>query len=141
MKSDKKEFVTRTGVSFDPELLLKFDKWIEEKGFPNRSEAIRYIIREYLVKADIEKNPQIDVVGTLTYIFNHHNFDSSAKLTELQHNNKKIIISTMHAHVSHELCLETIILRGKNHDLQKFKDDILSFKGVITGDIVIASVE
>lgn len=141
MKSDKKELVTRTGVSFDSELLMKFDIWIEEKGFPNRSEAIRYIIREYLVKEDIEKNPQIEVVGTLTYIFDHHNFDSSAKLTELQHKNENLIISTMHAHVSHELCLETTILRGKYHELHKFKDDVLSFKGVLTGDIVIASIK
>ena len=141
MKPEKKGLVTRTGVSFEPELLQKFDNWIAKRGFPNRSEAIRYVIREYLAQSDINENPNLEAVGTLTYIFNHHSFDSSSKLTELQHDNEDLIISTMHAHVSHELCLETIILRGKIHDLYRFRDDILSFKGVISGDIVISPLE
>ena len=141
MKSEKKEFVIRTGVSFEPDLLEKFDGWVEKKGFPNRSEAIRYIIRDHLAKSELEAKPQLDVIGTLTFIFNHHSFDSSSKLTKLQHDYDKIIISTMHAHVTHDLCLETVILRGKNHELQKFKDDILSFKGVLAGGIVITPIE
>ena len=140
MNSDEKVPVTRTGISFDPNLLKKFDKWIEEKGIPNRSEAVRYIIREYLAKQETAKNPQIEVVGALTYIFNHHNFNSTAQLTKLQHIHEELIISTMHAHVSHELCLETIILRGKYQEVQKFKEEVLSFKGVLSGDIVISTI-
>ncbi|MHA1303867.1 MAG: nickel-responsive transcriptional regulator NikR [Candidatus Heimdallarchaeaceae archaeon] len=135
--NEQKKYVTRTGVSFEPELLERFDQWIKKKGFPNRSEAIRYIIREYISSIEIEDDPNIEIVGSLTYFFNHHNHDCSAKLTSLQHEYEDIIISTMHSHITHDLCLETIFLRGKTYQVTKFSEEILTFKGVLGGKLYI----
>ncbi|MHA1866158.1 MAG: nickel-responsive transcriptional regulator NikR [Candidatus Heimdallarchaeaceae archaeon] len=137
---EKKTYVTRTGVSFEPELLSKLDEWIKEKKFPNRSEAIRFIVREHLAKSELNVDPNVQVVGSLTYLYDHHSFNSSEKLTQIQHDNDEIIVSTMHAHITHELCLETIFLKGKARQIKDFSEDILSFKAVIGGKLYITPI-
>ncbi|MFW9922254.1 MAG: nickel-responsive transcriptional regulator NikR [Candidatus Thorarchaeota archaeon] len=132
-----KDVVTRTGISLEPTLLLEFDKWLENKGFPNRSEGIRYLIREKLDEEVLNVNPHSVVVGSLTYIFDHHGFDCSLKLIEVQHDFEELIISTTHVHITHELCLETIFLKGKQEEVKKLAENILSMKGVLKGQLYI----
>lgn len=92
----------------------------KRKKFPNRSEAIRFIVREHLAKSELNVDPNVQVVGSLTYLYDHHSFNSSEKLTQIQHDNDEIIVSTMHAHITHELCLETIFLKGKARQIKNF---------------------
>ncbi|MBN1329321.1 MAG: nickel-responsive transcriptional regulator NikR [Candidatus Heimdallarchaeota archaeon] len=136
-----KDVVTRTGISLDPSLLSEFDSWLADKKFPNRSEGIRYLIREKLDQEVLLSTPESIVVGSLTYIFDHHTFDCTLKLIEIQHNFEDLIISTMHAHITHNLCLETIFLRGQQHSVQKLSDSILALKGVLKGQLYLVPSE
>ena len=128
-----KAVVTRTGISLEPTMLKDFDKWLGEKGFPNRSEGIRYLIREKLDEEALSSEPESIVVGSLTYIFDHHECDCTLKLIEIQHDFEDLIISTMHAHITHELCLETIFLKGKQQKVKKLAESIIALKGVLKG--------
>ena len=132
-----KDVVTRTGISLEPILLSEFDEWISKKGFPNRSEGIRFLIREKLDEEELIKDPDTIVVGSLTYVFEHHGFDCTLKLIEIQHGFDNLIISTMHAHISHHLCLETIFLKGKQLEVQKLAESILALKGVLKGQLYL----
>ena len=103
--------LSRIGVSIDSDLLHRFDSFIAEKGYENRSEAFRDLIRDRLVSSVVIAANAL-VVGTVTLIYDHHTRLLPEKLTDIQHENHEIIISTLHAHLDHESCLEVVILRG-----------------------------
>lgn len=130
------EKITRFGVSIEPILLNKFDKMIRKKGYKNRSEAIRDIIRKNLINQKIE-DPNVESIGTLTMIYDHHTGNVSKKLLDLQHQHHTEILTTTHIHVTHENCLEVLILKGKTGNIQKLSDYIRSIKGIKHGELVI----
>jgi CopG family nickel-responsive transcriptional regulator len=127
-------------VSIDSELLQRFDHFIAGKGYENRSEAFRDLIRDRLVGSAVIA-PNALVVGTITLIYDHHTRLLSEKLTELQHQNHEVIISTLHAHLDHETCLEVIVLHGKSREVQTLADRLISTKGVQHGRLVMSSTE
>ncbi len=130
--------VTRFGVSLDLKLLRRFDSFIAEKGYQNRSEALRDLIRERLI-ASLVVSGNAAVVGTVTLIYNHHARLLPERLTELQHESHAIVISTLHAHLDRDNCLEVVVLRGKSKDVQKLADQLISIKGVQHGRLVMSS--
>ena len=130
----------RFGVSIDEKLLEKFDVHIQDKGYVNRSEAIRDLIRNELVSQQIE-NPNTESFGTLTIVYNHHHGDISDKLNHLQHDYFQNIVSTTHIHLDAHNCLEVLVLKGKAGVLKSLADIILSIKNVRHGKFVIASTE
>ena len=130
------EKITRFGVSMEPDLLKKFDKLIRKKGYKNRSEAIRDIIRKNLIH-EKSKDPKEEAIGTLTMIYDHHSGDLTTKLLNLQHGHHTEILSTMHIHVDHHNCLEVLVLKGKTGNIQKLSDNIKSLKGIKHGELVI----
>jgi CopG family nickel-responsive transcriptional regulator len=130
------EKITRFGVSIEPELLKKFDKVIKEKGYTNRSEAIRDIIRKNLI-TEKNKNPNMESIGTLTMIYDHHTGNLTNKLLNLQHDHNREILSTTHIHIDHHNCLEVLVLKGKIGNIQKLADNIKSLKGIKHGELVI----
>ncbi len=130
--------LSRTGVSIDPELLERFDRFIESQGYANRSEAFRDLIRDRLVSAAVHA-PNAEAIGTVTLIYDHHRRLLPEKLTDIQHEHYELIISTLHAHLDHESCLEVIVLRGKSRDVQKLADRLISTKGVQHGRLVMSS--
>jgi CopG family transcriptional regulator, nickel-responsive regulator len=132
--------LSRIGVSIDSELLRRFDAFIADKGYENRSEAFRDLIRDRLVGAVVIAANAF-VVGTVTLIYDHHARLLPEKLTDLQHEHHEIIISTVHAHLDHETCLEVVVLRGKSRDVQKLADRLISTKGVRHGRLVMSSPE
>ena len=132
--------LSRIGVSIDSELLHRFDKFIADKGYENRSEAFRDLIRDKLVGSAVV-GPNAMVVGTVTLIYDHHTRLLPEKLTDLQHENHEIIISTLHAHLDHESCLEVVVLRGKSKGVQRLADRLISTKGVQHGRLVMSSPE
>jgi CopG family nickel-responsive transcriptional regulator len=130
------EKITRFGVSIEPELLNKFDRVIKKKGYYNRSEAIRDIIRENILKVDIG-NLNLEAVGTLTMMYDHHEGMLTNKLLNLQHDHHNQILSTTHIHIDHNNCLEVLVLKGKTGNIQKLADNIKALKGIKHGELVI----
>lgn len=129
--------LARTGVSLEQELLNKFDDSIAKKGYQNRSEAIRDLIRERLVAEELDENKT--VVGTLTFIYDHHRPNLTEKLVAAQHNAGDSVLAATHVHLDHHNCLEVIIMKGRGGDLRNLANGILSLRGVKHGQLVITS--
>jgi CopG family transcriptional regulator, nickel-responsive regulator len=130
--------LVRFGVSLEKTLLEKFDKFIKERNYTNRSEAIRDLIRQELVKKEWLQGE--DVAGTITLIYDHHKRDLLNKITDIQHDYQKLIISTQHIHLDHDNCLEIIAARGNPANLQRLADSIKAIKGVKHGTLSMSSV-
>jgi CopG family transcriptional regulator, nickel-responsive regulator len=129
--------LVRTGVSLEEDLLLKFDQAIAKKGYANRSEAIRDLIRDHLVVEEIDKNKV--VVGTLTVVYDHHRPNLTEKLVEAQHGAGGKVMAATHVHLDHHNCLEVIIMKGRGGELRELADRILSLRGVKHGELVVTS--
>ena len=132
--------LSRIGVSIDSELLRRFDSFIALKGYENRSEAFRDLIRDRLVGSAVVA-PNQAVVGSVTLIYDHHARLLPEKLADLQHDSHALVVSTLHVHLDHDRCLEVIVLRGKSRDVQKLADRLISTKGVRHGRLVMSSPE
>ncbi len=128
----------RFGVSIDNKLLSRFDKEIVSKGYTNRSEAIRDLIRDQLVELEWADGEE-DVAGTLTLVYNHHTRGLSDLLTELQHSYHQLILSTMHVHLDHHNCLEILVIKGKAKEAKDVAHRLLSVKGVLHGKLTVTS--
>jgi CopG family nickel-responsive transcriptional regulator len=129
--------IIRFGVSLEKELLEKFDKLIKEKKYSNRSEAIRDLIRENLVKREWVEGKE--VAGAITLVFDHHKRDLMNTLTDVQHDFHKLIISSQHIHLDHDNCLEIIVVRGKPTEVRELADKLRATKGVKYGSLSIAT--
>jgi CopG family nickel-responsive transcriptional regulator len=127
--------VVRFSISTDERLLMRFDDLIAEKGYVNRSEAVRDLIRSALVE-DSLANDESESVGTVTLVYDHHFSDLGDKLTEHQHTHHESIVSTLHIHLDHHNCLEVVVLRGKAAEVKRLADSLISTKGVKHGRFV-----
>lgn len=127
----------RTGLSLDGELLKQFDKVIAAKGYKNRSEAIRDLIRESLVVDDSAHNRI--VVGTLTMIYDHHRPKLADQLIELQHHAHEKVLAATHVHLDHQNCLEVVIMKGRSAEIKQLAESMLSTRGVKHGKLVVTS--
>jgi CopG family nickel-responsive transcriptional regulator len=127
----------RFGVSLPEDLIRKFDRLIKRKRYPNRSEAIRDLIRRELVQEDIASDRV--VAGVLSLLYDHHKTAISETLTAVQHDHHGSIISTTHVHLDHDNCLEVILLHGRAKDITAFADSVISIKGVKHGGLHLTS--
>ena len=116
--------LSRIGIALDSELLRRFDDSIALRGYTNRSEAFRDLIRDRLV-AERTSQPGATVVGTVTLIYDHHAYGVTEKLTELQHEHHELVVSTSHAHLDQDSCLEVLIVHGKSARVQHFADRLI----------------
>ena len=124
--------LTRFGVSLDEELLEPFDALCAVKGYSNRSEAIRDLIRKALV-AEEWQQADGQGAGTLTLVYDHHKNDLARRLTQMQHDEHDIIIATLHVNLDHHNCLEVLILKGEAAHVRALADKLISCKGVKHG--------
>lgn len=124
--------VTRFGVSLDEKLLRQFDRLIVRKGYANRSEALRDLIRESLVRDQWELGTE-EAVGTITLVYDHETRDLADKLTDLQHAHYESIVSTLHVHLDPHHCLEVLVLRGTARTLKEIADRLIGTRGVKHG--------
>ena len=129
--------LSRTGVSLEEDLLKEFDRLITKRGYQNRSEAIRDLIREALLAENIDSNQP--VVGTLTLVYDHHVPNLSEKLTEAQHVAGAMILAATHVHLDHNYCLEVVIMKGRSKELQGVADRMLALRGVELGKLVLTN--
>jgi CopG family nickel-responsive transcriptional regulator len=128
----------RFGISMDDQLLASFDRLIEQKGYLNRSEAIRDLIRSSLVELKWERGDE-ETVGTVTLVYNHHVRDLSDRLTEHQHTYHHQIVSALHVHLDAHNCLEVLVVRGKARDVKRIADGLIGVKGVKHGKLVMTT--
>jgi CopG family transcriptional regulator, nickel-responsive regulator len=129
--------LARTGVSIDEDLLMEFDRLITKRGYKNRSEAFRDLIRDALLAETIDSNKP--VVGTLTLVYDHHVPNLSEKLTGAQHSAGAMILAATHVHLDHHYCLEVVIMKGKSRELQELADRMLALRGVELGKLVLTN--
>ena len=129
--------LSRTGVSLEDDLLQEFDQLISKRGYANRSEAIRDLIREALLGERVKSNKP--VVGTLTIVYDHHVPNLAQKLTEVQHHAGAMILAATHIHLDHHYCLEVVIMKGRGRDLQAVADGMLALRGVELGKLVLTN--
>ncbi len=129
--------VFRFGISLEKDLLDKFDQLIRNRNYSNRSEAFRDLIRHELVKKEWQEG--YEVAGAVNLIYDHHKRELLNKITEIQHQFQKLIISTQHIHLDHNNCLEIIAVRGNPKEVQKLSDTLTSVKGVKHGTLSMST--
>lgn len=129
--------LVRFGISMNAQLLAQFDQAIAGRGYDNRSEAIRDLIRSYLVEEQW-KDADAEVVGTVTLVYDHHSSVSQA-LSDLQHDHHGMVVSTLHIHQDADNCLEVVVLRGRARQVKELADRLIALKGVKLGRLTIAS--
>ena len=129
--------LARTGVSLEEDLLQEFDRLITKRGYKNRSEAFRDLIREALLTETVHSNKP--VVGTLTLVYDHHTPNLSEKLTDAQHTAGATVLAATHVHLDHHYCLEVVIMKCKSKDLQELADHMLALRGVELGKLVLTN--
>lgn len=130
--------LTRFGISIDSELLQRFDQLIGTRGPANRSEAIRDLIRAALVDTEWD-TADVETVGTVTLVYNHHTHDLGEKLDSLQHEHHSAVVSTLHVHLDPHNCLEVLIVRGKSGQIKQIADMLIGTKGVKHGKLTMTT--
>jgi CopG family nickel-responsive transcriptional regulator len=130
--------LVRFGISIDGRLLERFDELIERKGYVNRSEALRDLIRNTLVDDQWTRGDE-EIVGTVTLVYDHHTRDLSDKLTEQQHSHHGSIVSALHVHLDAHHCLEVVVVRGKASAVRALADELIGTKGVKHGKLVTST--
>jgi CopG family nickel-responsive transcriptional regulator len=131
----------RIGVSLEDDLLAKFDKLIAEKGYENRSEAIRDLIRDALVQRawSTDAAQREERVAVVTLVYDHDSSSLAQKLAHIQHENHKAVVSALHVHMDEHNCLEVLVLRGRGRDVLAMGEGLVSTKGVKFGRVVPAT--
>lgn len=127
-----KEKVTRFSVSLPPDLLAEFDRRVAEKRYDTRSKALADLMRDALQRDEWEDD-QVEVLGAVTIVYDHHTRGVADRLTDIQHDFHDHIVSTTHVHIDHNRCLEIILLRGPIRDVRRVGDSLTSARGVLHG--------
>ena len=131
----------RFTITLDDQLVEAFEDFMAIRGYQNRSEAIRDLIRERLGSEQLAQTPGGDCMANLTYVYNHHERELASRLTQSQHDHHDLVVSTLHVHLDHHNCMETVILRGQRERVQGFADMTISQPGVRHGRLYILPVK
>jgi len=130
--------LVRFGVSIDSMLIEKFDGSIARKGYNNRSEAIRDMIRKSLVEEEWEEG-RGETVGTITLVYDHHTRELESHLTELQHKCIKLVVSSLHVHLDEHNCLEVLVVKGNSREIKTIADGLIGTRGVKHGKLTMTT--
>lgn len=130
--------VIRFGVSLEKEIMEQLDQFVQDNNYPNRSQAIRQLIEKFTV----ENKWQCDheVAGAIVIVYDHHKRNIDGEINEVQHQHHHLILSTQHVHLSHETCLETIVVKGKASELTALSDKMIALKGVHHGRLIMTRI-
>ena len=132
--------LTRVSISLEASLLELFDGLIAAKGYATRSEAIRDLIRDRLIREEA-KQQSAEQVAVVTLVFDHHARELAAKLIDKQHHHHNLVVSSLHVHLGERHCLEVSVLRGPGHEVVHLGDELIATKGVLHGEITFTSGE
>ena len=130
--------IVRFGVSMEKSLLKSFDELILRKGYTNRSEAVRDLIRDRLVEEEW-RGGEKEMIGTVTLVYNHHTRGLLDTMIDLQHHFHELIISTMHLHLDEENCLEVLAVKGRADKIKAVADKLISVRGVKHGKLTMTT--
>jgi CopG family nickel-responsive transcriptional regulator len=130
----------RVTISLEETLLADFDRYIARKGYQNRSEAIRDLVRDRL-ETNAGADPAGYSVGCVSYVYNHHQRDLAQRLTNAQHGHHDFVLSALHVHLDHENCLEVTLLRGPTGALKTFAESLIAETGVRHGHLHLTAVD
>jgi CopG family nickel-responsive transcriptional regulator len=132
----------RVTISLDEELLAKFDGFIAQKGYENRSEAIRDLLRERMeASGEVSGKEPKHAVGCLSYVYNHHQRQLPQRLTQAQHDHHDFVLTTLHVHLDHDNCLEVILLRGPTRELRAFAESTIAETGIRHGQLHLVGTD
>lgn len=131
----------RFTISLDEDLALAFDQLIRSRGYTNRSEAIRDMLRQELEHTRLARQEAPYCVASLSYVYNHRERQLAERLTEHQHHAHDLVVSTMHVHLDHDHCLESVILRGATEEVRRFADRLSAERGVRHGQLNLIPVD
>ncbi|MDP2795381.1 MAG: nickel-responsive transcriptional regulator NikR [Sulfurisoma sp.] len=131
----------RFTISLDEDLAREFDRLIAERGYRNRSEAVRDLLRGQLEAARQQPAAAGHCVANLSYVYNHHERDLAERLTTLQHGHHDLTVATLHAHLDHDNCLESVILKGPTARVRAFAEALTAERGVRHGSLNVVAVE
>lgn len=129
--------LARVSLSLEESLLENLSKLVEENGYENRSEYIRDLIREQLTREEWKSGGE--VIGTLTLIYNHHQRGVTEKLVDLQHHSGEHVLASTHVHISHEICAEMIMLRGRGAGIVKLANAMKKLRGVLHAELAMST--
>jgi CopG family transcriptional regulator, nickel-responsive regulator len=131
----------RFTISLDESLAHEFDSLLRDRGYANRSEAVRDMLRRELEGHRLEHENPPFCIASLSYVYNHHERRLSERLTDLQHHAHDLVVSSMHVHLDHDNCLETLFLRGATSDVRALAEKISAERGVRHGQINLVPVD
>lgn len=131
----------RFTISLDDGLANEFDELIAARGYDNRSEAVRDLLRAHLDTLREARDLDGHCVGNLSYVYNHHERELAERLMGIQHAHHDLVISTMHAHLDHDYCIESVILKGPAREVRRFADAIAAERGVRHGRLNVVLVD
>jgi CopG family nickel-responsive transcriptional regulator len=132
--------LTRISISLETSLLDAFDRCNEAKGYATRSEAIRDLIRDRLVREEAER-AEGEQVAVVTLVYDHHARELAARLIDKQHHHHDVVVSSLHVHLGERHCLEVSVLRGAAAKVRHLGDDLLATKGVLHGEMIFTGGE
>lgn len=135
------EAMRRLTISLDDDLADTFERFMQQKGYQNRSEAFRDLLRGELGRDSLDHGGARHCVAALSYVYNHHERQLAGRLAQLQHDHHDVTVSTMHAHLDHDNCIETMILRGHTQDVVQFAQTLIAEKGVRHGKFSVIPME
>jgi CopG family transcriptional regulator, nickel-responsive regulator len=131
--------IKRFGVSLEEDILESLDEYVIAKNFPNRSQAIRHMIRKNIVEDSWKENK--NVAGAIVLVYDHHKRELQKQSTELQHDFHHLILSVQHVHLDHDNCLETIALKGKAKELVELANNLIALKGIKYGELAMSAID
>ena len=131
--------VKRFGVSLEEDLLQELDNLVKEHGFPNRSQAIRFLIRKNIVQEKWRQNKE--VAGCVVLVYDHHKRDLLSKSVSLEHMYDDLVLSTQHVHLDDHNCLEIVALKGMAMRLKELADKLIALKGIKHGQLIMSGVD
>lgn len=131
----------RITITIEDDLAARFERLIRRQGYSNRSEAFRDLVRDRLAAIEAEQPAGTDCFATLTYVYDHHERDLASRMTRASHADHDLTVSTLHVHLDHHNCLETVVLRGPVERVQAFADSVTSQAGVRHGNLYLLPVK
>ena len=131
----------RFTISLSEDLAKAFDQLILTKGYQNRSEAVRDMLRTELETERLARHEAPNCVASLSYVYDHHARDLTERLNSLQHAHHELVLSSMHVHLDHDNCLETVILRGATEEVSRFANALMAERGVRHGKLNVVPVD
>lgn len=131
----------RITISLDDDLLKEFDRLIARRAYSNRSEAVRDILRQHLREHRLESGSAAHCVACLSYVYNHHERELARRLTQSQHDHHDLGLSTLHVHLDHDHCMESVILRGRVENVRAFADALIAERGIRHGNLHLIPVD